>query len=184
VSVVRVNDTTNSTSWINTLTRGNWSVVGLQFVFDSTLPSGKYVTEFSVQDFGNRGAGNVTFITVDNDPPVANAGSDETSSAGLVVAFDGTSSSDNVGITNYTWTIDDGGTPVIRWGPNPTYSFSTEGVYNVTLVVRDGAGHTSTDVMRVTVSAVIPEFPTMIIPISGMILIIALVRTRRSRLNE
>jgi hypothetical protein len=38
--------------------------------------------------------------------------------------------------------------------------------------------------MRVTVSAAIPEFPTVIIPISGMILIIALVRTRRSRLNE
>jgi hypothetical protein len=76
VSVVRVNDATNSTNWINSLTQGNWSVVGLQFIYNSTLPSGKYVTEFSVQDFGNRGAGNVTFITVDNDPPVANAGSD------------------------------------------------------------------------------------------------------------
>jgi hypothetical protein len=184
VSVVRVNDTTNSTTWINTITRGTWSVVGLQFAYNSTLPSGKYVTEFSVQDFGNRGAGNVTFLTVDNDPPVANAGSDLAAPAGEVVLFDGTSSTDNVGIANYTWTIENGGAPVTCWGPNPTYSFSTVGVYNVTLVVRDGAGHTSTDVMRVTVSAAIPEFPTVIIPISGMILIVALVRTRRSWLGE
>jgi 5-hydroxyisourate hydrolase-like protein (transthyretin family) len=184
VSVVRVNDATNSTNWINTLTQGNWSVVGLQFTYDSTLPSGKYVTEFSVQDFGNRGAGNVTFLTVDNDPPVANAGSDQTAPAGQLVLFDGTSSTDNVGIVNYTWTVETGGTPVTLWGPSQSFSFPTVGVYNVTLVVRDGAGHTSTDVMRVTVSAAIPEFPTVIIPISGMILIIALVRSRRSRLGE
>jgi hypothetical protein len=38
--------------------------------------------------------------------------------------------------------------------------------------------------VRITVSAAIPEFPTVIIPISGMIMIIALVRIRRSRLHE
>lgn len=184
VQVLRVNDTTNGTMWINGLTEGNWSVVGLQFNYDSTLPSGKYVTVFSVEDFGGRGAGNVTFITVDNDPPVANAGSDQTVPAGQMVLFNGTSSTDNVGVANYTWIIDNGGTPVTLWGPSPTFSFLTEGVYNVTLTVRDGAGHTSTDVMRVTVSAAIPEFPTVIIPISGMIMIIALVRIRRSRLHE
>jgi hypothetical protein len=184
VSVVRVNDATNSTTWMNGLTEGNWSVVGLQFTYDSTLPSGKYVTMFSVQDFGNRGAGNVTFITVDNDPPVANAGSDQTVPAGQMMLFDGASSTDNVGVANYTWIIDNGGTPVTRWGPSPTFSFLTEGVYNVTLTVRDGAGHSSTDFMRVTVSAAIPEFPTVIVPISGMIMIIALVRIRRSRLQE
>jgi len=139
---------------------------------------------FSVQDFGNRGAGNVTFITVDNDPPVANAGSDQTVPAGQMMLFDGASSTDNVGVANYTWIIDNGGTPVTRWGPSPTFSFLTEGVYNVTLTVRDGAGHSSTDFMRVTVSAAIPEFPTVIVPISGMIMIIALVRIRRSRLQE
>jgi hypothetical protein len=184
VSVVRVNDTTNSTTWINRLTEGTWSVVGLQFTYDTTLPSGKYLTEFSVGDFGNRGAGNVTFVTVDNDPPVANAGFDQTVLAGQLVLFDGASSTDNVGVANYTWIIDNGGTPVTRWGPSPTFSFLTDGVYNVTLTVRDGAGHNSTDVMRVTVSTVIPEFPAVIIPISGMIMIIALVRMRRSRLPE
>jgi len=184
VSVLRVNDTTNSTTWINSLTEGSWSVVGLQFIYDSTLPSGKYVSTFSVQDFGNRGAGNMTFITVDNDPPVANAGSDQTVPAGQMVLFDGALSTDNVGIANYTWIIDNGGTPVTLWGPSPTFSFLTEGVYNVTLTIRDGAGHSSTDVMRVTVSAAIPEFPTVIIPISGMIMIIALVRMRRSGLPE
>jgi 5-hydroxyisourate hydrolase-like protein (transthyretin family) len=184
VSVLRVNDTTNSTAWINGLTQGNWSVVGLQFTNDSALPSGKYVTAFSVGDFGKRGAGNVTFVTVDNDPPVANAGSDQAILLGLIVLFDGTSSTDNVGVANYTWTFNNGGTPVTLWGPSPTFSSLTVGVHDVTLTVRDGAGHTSTDVVRITVDAAIPEFPTVIIPISGMILIIALVRTRRSRLQE
>jgi protocatechuate 3,4-dioxygenase beta subunit len=184
VSVLRVNDTTNSTTWINSLTEGSWSVVGLHFTYDSTLPSGKYVTVFSVGDFGDRGAGNMTFITVDNDPPVANAGSDQTLLPGQMVLFDGTSSTDNVGVANYTWTFNNGGTPVTLWGPNPTFSLLTLGVHDVTLMVRDGAGHTSTDVMRITVSAAIPEFPAVIIPISGMILIIALVRIRRSRLLE
>ena len=184
VSVLRVNDTTNSTMWINSLTEGNWSVVGLQFTYDSMLPSGKYVTRFSVQDFGNRGAGNVTFIMVDNDPPVANAGSDRTVSMEQEVHFDGTSSTDNVGIANYTWTIEKGGTSVTLWGPSLIHTFLTEGVYNVTLTVRDGAGHTSTAVVHITVGAAIPEFPSVIIPISGMIMIIALVRIRRSRILE
>jgi hypothetical protein len=184
VFVLRVNDTTNSTTWFDGLIEGNWSVVGLQFNYDRTLPSGKYVTVFSVEDFGGKGAGNMTFITVDNDPPVANAGSDQTVAAGQLVLFDGSTSNDNVGVANYTWIIDNGGTPVTLWGPSPTFSFLTEGVYNVTLTVRDGAGHSSTDVMRITVSAAIPEFPTVIIPISGVIMIIALVRIRRSRLLE
>jgi PKD repeat protein len=98
------------------------------------------------------------------------------------VLFDGTSSTDNVGVANYTWTFDNGGSPVTLWGPSPTFSLLTMGVHDVTLTVRDGAGHTSTDVMRVTVSAAIPEFPAVIIPISGMILIIALVQIRRRRL--
>jgi hypothetical protein len=184
VSVLRVNDTTKGAMWIDGLTEGNWSVVGLMFTYDSKLPSGKYVTMFSVGDFGGRRAGNITFVTVDNDPPVANAGFDQTVPAGQMVLFDGASSTDNAGIANYTWIIDDGGTPVTRWGPSPTFSFLTEGVYDVTLTVRDGAGHSSTDVVRITVSAAIPEFPTVIIPISGMIMIIALVRIRRSRLHE
>jgi len=184
VSVLRVNDTTKGSSGTMGLTEGNWSVVGLQFTYDSTLPSGKYVTMFSVQDFGNRGAGNVTFIMVDNDPPVANAGSDRTVSAEQEVHFDGTLSTDNVGIANYTWTIEKGGTSVTLWGPSPTHTFLTEGVYNVTLTVRDGAGHTSTAVVHITVGVAIPEFPSVIIPISGMIMIIALVRIRRSRILE
>ena len=183
VSLVRVNDATNSTTWMGGMTEGNWSVVGLQFNYDGTLPSGKYISEFSVQDFGSRGSGNVTFLTVDNDPPVAHAGSDLAVTLGQVAFLDGTASTDNVGIVNYTWTFNNGGTPVTLYGTSPSFSFLSVGAYDVTLTVRDGAGHTSTDVVRVTVSAVIPEFPTVIIPIAGMILVIALIRTRRNELD-
>jgi PKD repeat protein len=184
VSALRIDNATNNTMWINSLTEGDWSVVGLHFAYDGVAPSGKYVTMFSAQDFGNRGAGNISFITVDNDPPVANAGFDQTVPAGQTVHFDGSSSTDNVGIANYTWTFNDGVTPVTLWGRNPTYTFLTDGVYDVTLTVRDGAGHTSTDVVRITIGAAIPEFPTVLIPVSGMILIIAMVRMRRGKLPE
>ncbi len=181
VPVIRVNDTSGMISWLDNYPKGNWSVVGLQFTFDSVVPSGKYISLISVSDFGGRGMGNVTYFTVDNDPPVANAGLDQTVMPGQMVAFDGSGSTDNVGIVNYTWTFYDGATLVTLWGPNPDYTFLSEGVYDVTLTVTDGAGHTSTDTVTITVTAAIPEFPTVIIPISGMMVIFAAVWTRKHR---
>jgi protocatechuate 3,4-dioxygenase beta subunit len=183
VSMIRVNDTTGMISWMSSFSEGNWSVVGLTLTYDSLLPSGKYVSLFSVSDFGGRGNANVTFFTVDNELPVADAGPDQAVMPGDTVIFDGSNSTDNVGIVNYTWTFYDGATLVTLWGPNPNYTFLSEGVYDVTLTVTDGAGHTSTDTVTITVTAVIPEFPTIIIPLAGMMAIFAVVWTRRRRLE-
>jgi PKD domain/Carboxypeptidase regulatory-like domain len=181
VSVLRVNDTNNMTMWYDNFEMGNWSVVGLSFVKNDILPSGRYISVFAVSDFGGRGNGTMMSVTVDNDPPVANAGPDQVVALGEKVYFDSTGSSDNVGITNYTWYFDDGATHIVLWGPDPDFTFLAEGVYYVTLEVRDGANHTSTDIVQITVTTVIPEYTTAVIPIVGMVLIVAVTRARRSR---
>jgi hypothetical protein len=183
-SILRVNETTNMTEFYNNLEMGSWSVVGLQLLEDDVLPSGNYISAFSASDFGGGGNGRMMFLTVDNDPPVADAGPDQSVVAGDKVYFDGIGSTDNVGITNYTWIFDDGATHVELYGRNPDFTFLSEGVYNVTLEVRDGANHISTDIVQITVTAVIPEFTSVVLPILGMIVIVAVTRGRRTRKSE
>jgi PKD repeat protein len=89
-------------------------------------------------------------VTVqDVTPPTANAGADMSGVEGADVSFDGTASTDNVGITNYTWDFGDGAT---AYGSMPTHRFAVAGVYAVTLTVRDAAGNQAGDTMTVTIT--------------------------------
>jgi cytochrome c biogenesis protein CcdA/PKD repeat protein/peroxiredoxin len=90
------------------------------------------------------------FTEVDLIPPIANAGADQQIVAGVSVSFDGTASSDNVGIISYIWTFWDG-PPRQLVGPTPAYRFTTPGVVDVTLNVTDAEGHWATDTLRLTV---------------------------------
>ncbi len=94
---------------------------------------------------------NITFTTGDLTDPVADAGADQNVTAGTIVTFDSTTSTDNVGITNYTWTFTDG-TPITLYGVGPTYQFNNAGLYLVTLNVSDAAGNWHMDTMTVTVT--------------------------------
>jgi hypothetical protein len=67
---------------------------------------------------------NITVL--DTEPPVADAGADQSVNMSDVVTLDGSGSSDNVGIVNWTWMFDDGGTPVVLYGPVVNYTFWTE----------------------------------------------------------
>jgi len=82
--------------------------------------------------------------------PVADAGPDQIVFEGTTVTFDGSASSDNVGITDYTWTFIDVTTKTLH-GEKPTYTFNTPGVYTVTLKVTDAAGNWDTDTVVITV---------------------------------
>jgi peroxiredoxin len=86
----------------------------------------------------------------DTTQPTADAGSDQSIVEGTVVAFDGSTSSDNAGITSYTWTFHDTTLQTLR-GAQPTYTFTTEGIYMVTLNVTDAVGHWDTDTVTITV---------------------------------
>ena len=83
--------------------------------------------------------------------PVADSGDDQTIIEGTIVIFDGSDSTDNLGIVIYTWAFIDGSTTIVLYGESPTYNFTTAGNYTITLTVADAAGNTDTDSMLVTV---------------------------------
>jgi len=153
VSEVRYDPIGGSWFWTGGTMMGSWSVTGLRFIEDGLVPSGMYASVFSVSDFGEHGWGTFEPFTVDNDPPVAFAGSDQMVIENTEATLDGSGSSDNVGIANYTWSFTDNGVPVEVYGETATYNFTEVGSHFVTLTVTDGAGHTDTDDVWVDVTA-------------------------------
>ncbi len=106
-------------------------------------------------------AGPYAITVTDNDPPVAEAGSDQSVFAGEAVSFDGSGSSDNVGITSYSWDFDltdeiQEDVPRVT----ATHTYETTGSYTVTLTVMDVAGQPHSDTLTVTVNEDIPD-PTI-----------------------
>lgn len=87
-----------------------------------------------------------------NRYPVANAGSNITNAKiGETLNFNGSASSDSDGsIASYDWNFGDGS---IASGAQVTHSYSTAGTYQVSLVVRDDKGATSSGSITVTVVA-------------------------------
>jgi parallel beta-helix repeat protein len=102
----------------------------------------------------------------DIEPPLANAGLDQTVDEDADMQFNGTASTDNNGICNYTWTFTDGG-PVAIYGPMPFYIFSQPGNYTVTLTVLDRAGNADTDTMIVNVRDITPPQSDPMLPPSA-----------------
>ncbi len=103
-------------------------------------------------------SGDYSITVSDNDPPVADAGEDQTVDEDTDVHFDGSGSSDNIGIVSYKWDIDnsdgvDFADPDLT-GQNPVLSggYAEPGEYIVTLQIVDGAGYNATDVVTVTVT--------------------------------
>jgi PKD repeat protein len=143
----------------------NVGIMNWTWTFDDVVPVTLY-GEFSDYYFNNTGVFTVTLKVTDfsgysrNDtvnitvlestPPIANAGMDMTVNEDEILTFDGSGSSDNVGIVNWTWTFEDG-FPVTLSGEKPTYTFSQPGIYQVLLNVSDAAGNWDNDTMNVTV---------------------------------
>ncbi len=89
-------------------------------------------------------------IILDTTQPTANAGSDQTVNEDTSMTFDGSASTDTIGITSYTWTFVDGTLQTLT-GTNPTYMFTTPGSYTVTLDVTDPVLHSAADTVVITV---------------------------------
>lgn len=86
---------------------------------------------------------------VDN-PPVA---SFTFSCSGLTCSFDASASTDDYGISSYSWTFGDGTTGS---GKIVSKTYSAGGTYSVTLTVKDTANQTGTQTKSVTVSSGAP----------------------------
>jgi len=124
--------------------------------YNFTSP-GDYVVTLNVTDAaGNWDTDEVIIMVRDITYPVADAGLDQTVDEDTLVAFDGSGSTDNVGIESYTWTLTDGGGLQTLDGVNPTYEFANPGVYMVMLRVTDAEGKGDTDTVVITVLDITP----------------------------
>ncbi len=151
----------------------NWVIVNYSWSFDYegnevTLYGNMVEFSFGLQnDYEvtltvTDGAGNsdtdmlwvvVSEPTADTEPPVAHAGADQTIEVDTVLTFDGSASTDNDAIANYTWTFTYDADLITLFGVRPSFVFDLVGNYTVTLTVNDFAtpANTGLDTLQVIV---------------------------------
>jgi PKD repeat protein len=93
----------------------------------------------------------LTVTVLDTIAPIADAGSDIERAMGEELTLDGRASSDNVGIVNYTWTVEAFGEELNKTGNVTFFSISDAGTYRVTLTVTDAAGNWANDTLSIVI---------------------------------
>jgi PKD repeat protein len=112
--------------------------------------AGTYTVTLTVTD--NKGATDTdtATMTIANRPPVANAGSDKTTTEDVTVPFSGSGSSDPDGtIVTYAWSFGDGTTGS---GVAPNHVYLASGAFTASLTVTDNRGGQGSDSAVVTVN--------------------------------
>jgi len=97
----------------------------------------------------------ITFTLADRLPPLADAGFNKTVNQFSLVELNATASSDNLGISSYSWDLGDGTKQTVTM-PIITHSYSEYGNYTVNLTVTDTGGLNSTDSIWVRVLDITP----------------------------
>jgi hypothetical protein len=98
------------------------------------------------------GGGTDAFLAkLDITAPVARPGPDILVNESNFVTFNGTASSDNEAIGNYTWQFNDGIRDLTLHGETVTHLFTVPGNYTVALTVKDGVGNSDTASLNVSV---------------------------------
>jgi parallel beta-helix repeat protein len=101
-------------------------------------------------------AGNVreieaSILVLDNDAPQAVVGGDLEIRERATIRLDATNSTDNIGIINYTWTIENDTADTTLYGSIVPFNFTRSGNHTVFITVRDAANNSATDSFNVTV---------------------------------
>ncbi len=113
---------------------------------------GVFTVTLNVTDaVGNWQTDTVTITVRDITVPVAVAGEDRTVPAGMTVFFNGTLSSDNDKIKDFSWTFTYDGEKRILEGEVVSFIFDKGGVYEIVLNVSDRSGNTDKDAFIITV---------------------------------
>ncbi|HIH01393.1 TPA: PKD domain-containing protein, partial [Thermoplasmata archaeon] len=112
---------------------------------------GEYTFTVYVDDGEFNESSSATMTVTASEPPVADAGANQTVAVGDDVTFSGAGSTDDVEIVNYTWTFTYDGDPVTLYDVSAEFTFDIAGEYEVTLTVTDAEDQTDTDTMTVTV---------------------------------
>ncbi len=99
-----------------------------------------------------------------NPAPVAEAGPNQGAIPNALMFFDGFLSTDNIGISSYRWNFGDG---AIANSVTANHSYSSPGVYTVSLIVFDGCNRASEpDTLTVTI-ATPSSCPASVAPIAN-----------------
>ncbi len=136
----------------------NVSMIGMNFVesywYENTYSAiGNYKYRIWVKDSSSNWASAEGSFTIrDTTSPVANAGADQEFLQGTMVIFDGTGSSDNDKIDNYTWTFNYKGEEISLFGIGPTFKFEAIGNYAVILRIMDPSSNSAEDVLLINVT--------------------------------
>ncbi len=102
------------------------------------VETGYFYVTLNVSDAdGLWGIDELMVFVGDTIPPVAHPGPDLLVDQYTSVAFDGSASSDNIGIANFTWALEYGGKVILLYGVNVSFNFSLPGLYEITLRVVD-----------------------------------------------
>jgi PKD repeat protein len=123
-----------------------------------TNPNTYHVTLTVTDDVGAKSSASTTAtVGAEDQPPVADGGGDPsgeyTGTAGVPVQFDGSGSTDDVGIASYRWNWGDGsntsedGTTV-----DPTHTYEFGGFYTVTFTITDTVGQEDKDYVTVDIA--------------------------------
>lgn len=119
--------------------------------------AGTYTVTLTVTDNAGASASDSLTVTVEepNEPPVADAGPDQSVKVGETVSFDGSGSYDPDGsLVEYSWDFEDKG--ATGSGLSPTHVYNDKGTYYVTLTVEDDEGATAEDTVVITVDELAP----------------------------
>jgi len=118
-----------------------------QFTFDI---AGTYLVWLNVTDAqGKWGRANITVTVNDITAPIGVPEADDsTVEQGGMVTFNGSDSSDNVGIVNYTWTFGDD----VKYGMEVNFTFPDAGMFTVFLKITDAAGNYNETNLTITVA--------------------------------
>ena len=118
--------------------------------------TGRYPVHLTVYDLAGNRDTDVLYVTfLDTLPPVADAGGNITVDQNDVVLFNGSSSGDNVEITDFSWEFVYANTTMIVKEWNWNFTFSIPGNYTVSLRVFDGEGFQDEDRIWVNVKDII-----------------------------